>query len=91
MTNLADKSVNVNSAKPNVGIIVPPNHIHKPQAFDDRQARQKFRELRHDIYDKENNYYKEKGKKAFSGILISTGIVGAVYFIIKNFNRLRIF
>ncbi|HNW25804.1 MAG TPA: hypothetical protein PLG15_01930 [Candidatus Gastranaerophilaceae bacterium] len=86
-----DKSDVIKVAKPNVGVIVPPNDIPNPEIYSDKEARKKFKELHKDVFESQNKLKRHSDAKNFRGLLISTGIVGVFYLLAKNLNRLRIF
>jgi len=45
----------VQNNKLNVGVLTPPNALHKPRLYSDRAAEAQFKELSADIYEKQNS------------------------------------
>ncbi len=86
-----EKSDAIKIVKPNVGIITPPDDIPMAQIYSDKQATKNFRQLHKDVFEGERHLNHLKDVGSFKGLLISTGIVAAFYFLIKNFSRLKIF
>lgn len=66
MTSGVDNNLSVKN-KVHVGVLTPPNELHKPVLYSHREASQKSRALMHDMYEKEqaNNFENQK-KTPFS-------------------------
>ena len=47
----------------NVGVLTPPNALHKPVLYSDKEADYKFKQIAKDIYDKEHSKKFEDKRK----------------------------
>ncbi len=81
MVNGAENNI-VPKSTLNVGVLTPPNALHKPQLYSDRAAESQFRQISHDIYKSENSQkFENKRKTPLSVILTlvaaaaTTGII----------------
>lgn len=89
---MVDVSNNISNkiAKPDIGVLVVPNQTYKPRIFNSTEARQKFKELGNDIYEKKEEISYEKtvptpiGIKVIAGLSILAIIASAAKKFIKK-------
>ena len=64
--------VNNQVQKPlNVGILTPPNALHKPVLYNDKEADYQFKPIAKDIYQKENSQKFEKKRKTPLSVMLT--------------------
>lgn len=70
----------------NVGVLTPPNSLHKPQLYSDKVAEGQFKQLAHDIYQKENSEKFENKRKTpvIVKLLLCVGAALAGWFTFKK-------
>ncbi len=61
--NGVENSLAVNNSKMHVGILTPPNELHKPVLYSHKEGSQRSRALLHDMYEKEKENTIENNKK----------------------------
>lgn len=67
MANGVENNLSANNNKLQVGVLTPPNELHKPVLYSHREASQKSRALLHDIYEREQeNKFENQKKTPFS-------------------------
>lgn len=85
MVNGVENNLVLNN-NPKVGILTPPNALHKPKLYSDKEAEMQFQQLSHDIYQKQSEHkFENKRKTPFSVILtLCAAAAGAAYIVFKK-------
>lgn len=85
MVNGVENNPVLNS-KPNVGVLTPPNALHKPQLFSDKEAEMQFQKLSQDIYQKQSEHKFENKRKTPLSVFFAIGAaaVGAAWIVFKK-------
>jgi len=69
--NGVENTLAVNTPKMHVGILAPPNELHKPVLYSHKEGSQKSRALLHDMYEKEKENTIENQKKTPLSVKVS--------------------
>ena len=87
VSSVENNSINTSLKKPlNVGVLTPPNALHKHVLYSDKEADMQFKQLAKDIYDREHSQkFENKRKTPLSVILtVFAAAIGSGYMVFKK-------
>lgn len=85
MVSSVENNLAANSSL-SVGVLTPPNALHKPQLYSDKIAETQFKQIAHDIYQKENSQKFENKRKTPVAVFLTVcaAAAGAGWLVFKK-------